>query len=118
MWAVGLSFLWPEDLPLVWLVRTLSVLTERMPSGGLVVLLPGWIVNLPALKVMGLLLVWAVGPSTLKEVILLLGGAAALFPVQPAGLPLVWAVGLSPVWAEDLPQALGFQQWHGWALAS
>lgn len=89
MWAVGLSFLWPEDLLLVWLVSMLSVLSvgpntlepESMPSGGLAVLLLGWIVNLPALKVMGLLLVWAVGLSTLKEVILLLGWAAALLPI-------------------------------------
>ena len=53
--AVGLSPLWPEDLPLLWLVP--PVLTvglpfsqpENMSSGGPVVLFPEWIVNEPTL---------------------------------------------------------------------
>lgn len=108
-------------LSLVWLVNRLPVLTFGLPtlepesisSGGPVVLSLGGIVNLPTLKVTDLLLVWAVGLSTLGEVILLPGLAVTLFP---AGLPLVCVVGLSPVWAEKMPQALGFQLWHSKAL--
>lgn len=89
-----------------------------MSSGGSVVLSPGQIVNLPPVKIMSLLFMWAVGLSNLREVTLIPGWAVTLFYMQPAGLTLVSVVGLSPVWAESLPQALGFQQWHGWALTS